>query len=131
MKQEIESYSPPSYFQDLIRPSLERVEPIPDSNFDTERQKIEELKSQWLKSVSGADTGPFFFRPDDPLLRSLRPAGSDPQAAGDALKADFSLATLEILALLRSPRVKAAENRLRATIEAFSQVDNLDEILRQ
>jgi len=131
MKQEIETYSPPSYFQDLTRPSLERVEPIPDSNFDAERQKIEEIKSKWTKSLSTSDASQVFFRPDDPLLRSLRPAGSDPQAAGDALKAEFSLATLETLALLRSPRVKAAENRLRATIEAFSQVDNLDEILRQ
>ena len=131
MKQEIETYSPPSYFQDLTRPALESEEPGRDSDFDVERQKAEELKSQWLKSLSTADTGPVFFRPDDQLLRSLRPAASDAHAAGQALKGEFTLATLATLALIRSPRVKAAENRLRASIEAFSQAQNLDEILRQ
>jgi hypothetical protein len=131
MKQEIETYSPPSYFQDLTRPALEREEPVRDSDFGVESQKIEELKSQWLKSLSMADTGPVFFRPDDQILRSLRPAASDAHAAGQALKGEFTLATLETLALIRSPRVKAAENRLRASIETFSQAQNLDEILRQ
>ncbi len=131
MKQEIETYSPPSYFQDLTRLALEREEPVRDSDFGVERQKIEELKSQWLKSLSMADTGPVFFRPDDQILRSLRPAASDAHAAGQALKGEFTLATLETLALIRSPRVKAAENRLRASIETFSQAQNLDEILRQ
>jgi len=131
MKQEIETYSPPSYFHDLARPALESEEPVRDSDFDVERQKVEELKSQWLKSLSTEDTGPVFFRPDGQLLRSLRPAASDAHAAGKALKGEFPLATLETLALIRSPRVKAAENRLRASIEAFSQVQNLDEILRQ
>jgi hypothetical protein len=69
MKQEIETYSPPSYFQDLTRPSPEREKPVRDSDFDAERQKIEELKSQWLKALSTADTGPVFFRPDGQLLK--------------------------------------------------------------
>ena len=30
MKQEIETYSPPSYFQDLTRLALERDEPVKD-----------------------------------------------------------------------------------------------------
>jgi outer membrane protein TolC len=104
---------------------------VPDTEFSAEIKRIEEIKAQWMKSLSGADKRPEFLRPDDRLLRSLQPAGSDEHAAGDALKGRFSLATLEALILLRSPRVKAAENRLRATIEAFSQVYNLDEILRQ
>jgi outer membrane protein TolC len=131
MKEEFETYTPPSYFQDLTRPSPEREESVKDSDFTAERRKIEQIKSKWLKSLSNFDTAPVFFRPDDRLLESLRRAGSDAQAAGDALKGEFSLATLEILSLLRSPGIKAAENRLRANIEAFSQVDSLDEILRQ
>jgi hypothetical protein len=131
MKQQIETYSPPTYFLDLIHPSQDREEPAQGSEFTIDRQKIEEIKTKWQKSISTADRGPVFFRPDDQLLRSLRPAGSDAHAAGDALGRKFTIATLETLALLRSPRVKAAENRLRATIEAFSQVNNLDEILQQ
>jgi len=131
MKQQIETYSPPPYFLDIIQPPQDREKPAQGSEIAIDRQKIEEIKSKWQRSISTADRGPVFFRPDDQLLRSLRPAGSDAHAAGDALGRKFTVATLETLALLRSPRVKAAENRLRATIEAFSQVNNLDEILQQ
>lgn len=131
LKQQIDTYSPPSDLQDLTQPAPVRQKPISSPEFDAEIKRIENIKSQWLKSLSREDQGPAFLRPDDKLLRSLQPAGTDERAAGDALKGTFSLATLETLALLRSPRVKAAENRLRATIEAFSQVYNLDEILRQ
>jgi cobalt-zinc-cadmium efflux system outer membrane protein len=131
MKQEVETYTPPSYFQDLTRPSPEREESIQDTVFAAELQKITQIKSQWLKSLSRAEAGAVFFQPDDRLLGSLRPAGTDTHAAGEALKGEFTLATLATLALLRSPKVKASENRLRASIEAFSQVQNLDEILRQ
>jgi outer membrane protein TolC len=131
MKQQIEDYSPPAYIQDLTRPSPVREEPVKNSDFAVERRKIEEVKSQWLKSLATSDPGPAFFRPDDRLLESLRRAGSDEQAAGEVLKGEFSLTTLETLSLLRSPKIKAAESRMRATIEAFSQVDSLDEILRQ
>ena len=131
MKQEVETYTPPSYFQDLTRPSPEREESIQDTVFAAELQKITQIKSQWLKSLSRAEVGAVFFQPDDRLLGSLRPAGTDTHAAGEALKGEFTLATLATLALLRSPKVKASENRLRASIEAFSQVQNLDEILRQ
>jgi outer membrane protein TolC len=131
MKQQIEAYSPPTYIQDLTRPSPERKEPVKDNDFTAERRKIEEIKSQWIKSISMSEPGLLFLRPDDRLLESLHRAGSDARAAGDALKGEFSLTTLETLSLLRSPKIKAAENRLRATIEAFSQVDSLDEILRQ
>ena len=131
MKQQIETYTPPAYIQDLTRPSPASEEPEKDTGFAAERRKIEEIKSHWLKSLSTPDPGPVFLQPDDRLLESLRPAGSDEQAAGDALKGEFSLAVLETLSLLRSPKIKSAESRLRATIEAFSQVDALDEILRQ
>ena len=36
-----------------------------------------------------------------------------------------------MLVLLRNPEIKAAENRFRGAVERFSQVSNLDEILRQ
>ncbi len=131
MKQQIDTYSPPSDLQDLTQPDRAGKEPERSSDFDIEKQKIGEIKSRWQKSLSASAEGPVFFRPDGRLLRSLGPAVSDTRAAGDALRGEFPLAKLETLALLRSPTIKAAENRLRAAIEAFSQVSALDEILRQ
>ena len=131
LKQQIDTYSPPSDLQELAQPAPAREKPVRIPDFAAEIKRIEDIKSRWLKSLSGADKGPVFFRPDERLLRSLQPAASDELAAGNALKRGFSLATLETVALLRSPRVKAAENRLRATIESFSQVQNLDVILQR
>jgi outer membrane protein TolC len=131
MKQQIDTYSPPSDLQDLARPSPARDKPMAAPGLAAEIKKIEDIKAQWLKSLSGADKWPVFLRPDERLLRFLQPAGFDDHAAGNALKSGFSLATLDTLALLRSPRIKAAEKRLRATIEAFSQVQNLDVILQR
>jgi len=132
MKQQIDTYRPPSDLQDLTRPApAAREKSVRSPDFAAEIKRIEDIKSQWLQSLSGEDKGPVFFRPDNRLLRSLQPAAADELAAGNALKGEFSLATLEALALLRSPRVKAAENRLRATVEALSQVYNLDLILQQ
>jgi outer membrane protein TolC len=131
MKQQIETYSPPAYLQDLTGPPHEAEEPDRRSDFAAEMKKVDEIKSKWLKSLASVDSEPVFFRPDDRLLGSLRPAGSDARAAGVTLRGEFRLATLETLALLRSPGIKAAEKRLRAAIEAFSQVYNLEDILRQ
>lgn len=51
--------------------------------------------------------------------------------AQEMLAKGFTLEDLEIVALLRNPGVKAAGRNLQASIEAYSQVWNLDEILRQ
>ena len=57
--------------------------------------------------------------------------GKSPLWPEEVLAKGFTLEDLEILALLRNPGVKGAERTLRASIEAYSQVWNLDEILRQ
>jgi outer membrane protein TolC len=131
MMEEIETYRPPALTKDFSQSSGKVDETERTSAFEVEKQKIERIKSRWQQSIAASAEGPVFFRPDGRLLRSLGAAASDPRAAGEALRAGFSPATLETLALLRSPQISAAENRLRATIEAFSQVSNLDAILLQ
>jgi len=131
MKQQIDAYNPPPDLQALTRPAPAQEKPVPAPGFEAEIKRMEDIKARWLKSISRADKRPDFIRPDKRLFRSLQPAGSDEHAAGNVLKGMFSLAILETLALLRSPAIKAAEKRLRATIEAISQMYNLDEILRQ
>ena len=131
MKKEFDSYRPPAYFQDQFRPAPAYAKPTLDEAFSAEKKRIEAIKSRWEESLTAVEEKVTFLRPDPKLLTSLRPAETDSAAAADALKGTFSLKTLETLALLRNPGVKAAENRLRAAIEAFTQVAELDEILRQ
>jgi len=131
LKKEYDSYSPPAYFKDQFRPVPERAKPSVDEDFAAEKKRIEEAKYRWAKSLTDLGDKDVFLRPDPQLLTSLQQAATIAGEAANALKGTYSLRVLESLALLRNPGVKAAENRFRSAIEAFSQVSTLDEILRQ
>ena len=52
MKEEIETYSPPAYFQDISQPPAIGDETERNSAFEVEKQKIEGIKSRWQKSIA-------------------------------------------------------------------------------
>ncbi len=68
--------------------------------------------------------------PDLKRAAALAPAAADAAAAAAALSPAIALADLEILALQRSPMVRAAERSLRASLEQYGQVAALDDVLR-
>ena len=131
MRTEIEAYEPPSVLQNGNDSGRDKIETAIDTNFMEELKKIGEIKVKWEKSLKATDEDFSFIRPDPERLEKLHPAKFDPDKAADAMKDEYSLATLETLALLRNPGVMAAENRFLASVEMFSQVSALDEILRQ
>ena len=131
MRTEIEAYEPPSVLQNGNDSGRDKIETAIDTNFMEELNKIREIKVKWEKSLKATDEDFSFIRPDPERLEKLHPAKFDPDKAADAMKDEYSLATLETLALLRNPGVMAAENRFLASVEMFSQVSALDEILRQ
>ena len=128
-----ERYEPTPFYQDYSKPIL--AKPIPpisgDRDFEQEVQKLKERKRKWEDSLKKPEKEDSFYRPDPSQLNALLPAGKEPSLAGEVLARGFTLEDLEILALLRNPGLKAAERTLRASIETYSQVWNLDEILRQ
>ena len=131
LKKEFDTYKPTAYFQDQFRPVPESAKPTFNEAFAAEKTRIENIKSRWEKSLTTIDDKIAFLRPDPKLLSSLRPAETDAAAAADVLKNTFSLKSPETLALLRNPGINGAENSLRGAIEAFTQVAELDEILRR
>ncbi|MFH1241576.1 MAG: TolC family protein [Pseudomonadota bacterium] len=128
---DFDEYRPPVY-TDLQEEAVPEQERSPEAaRFVHEEKRIRELEAFWekaLKSPRGEET---FFRPPSGLLKSLKPASTDATVATDALAKRFSLETLETLALLRNPGIRAAEDRTRAAIDTFTQVLALDEILRR
>ena len=58
MKQQIDTYSPPSDLQDLTQPAPAREKTVPSPDIAAEIKKIEDIKAQWLKSLSRADERP-------------------------------------------------------------------------
>ncbi|MBW1696484.1 MAG: TolC family protein [Deltaproteobacteria bacterium] len=132
LKEAYDSYGPSVYLQDQFRPPPERIEPVAiDREFARTKKRIEAIKNRWQTSLEVEEDEMMFFRPDSRLLSSLSAAGKDMDAASNALSRTYTLKTLEVLTLLRNPGIKAAENRFRGTVESFTQVAELDEILRQ
>ncbi|MCP4688803.1 MAG: TolC family protein, partial [Desulfobacterales bacterium] len=137
LKKEYESYEPPLYFKDLTDKENQPAPPAtsglddPTGDFQSEKARIEELRERWSASLEAGESEPVFYPPDPHALQRLREAGESEEAAARALADGFSLETLEILALLRSPAIESAENKLRAAVESFSQVTDLDEVLRR
>jgi len=131
---EWESYEAPAIFQSQVeeRPTEEAGLPSrPDAEFQSQVARIQELKERWEKALQTPGVEPSFYVPEKSRLESLRPATTDDSAAEKVLADGFSLENLEALVLLRSPEVQTKEREFRATIEAYSQVQYLDDILRQ
>ncbi len=131
MQSEIRSYSPPLHLE-RWKQSETLSPPSEDAEIEAVGAKLRNMAAKWEQKgeISGGDDESF-VRPDPQALKRLRPAASDPAAAAAALQERFDLESLEILTLLRNPEIGAARNRVRAAAAAFSQVSNLDEILRQ
>ena len=131
LKNEMKTYQPPSYLPAQARTETDQAELQIDTTFKAEIKQMAETRERWEKALTSADEKTLFFRPDSTILVSLQPAVSDDRAATAALQSGFSPQTLETLTLLRNPGIAAAENRFRGTVEKFSQIANLDEILRR
>jgi len=131
LKNEYDSYGPPAYFTDQFRPAPESQQPDADELSGAEQQRLEEMKAGWERTLKIDGNEAAFLVPDSGLVEYLKPAQTDAAAAADAVKDIYSLKHLETLALLRNSGVKAAENRFRGSLEAFTQVSALDQILRK
>ncbi|MBV5267389.1 MAG: TolC family protein, partial [Burkholderiaceae bacterium] len=102
-----------------------------DVDFRNQKAWLDDMSRLWEAALNapGADTR--FFSPAPGQLSGLEPAARDTAAAARALSSGFTLETLEILALLRNSGVISAEKTFRSKLQSYTQISNLDEMLRQ
>jgi outer membrane protein, heavy metal efflux system len=131
LDKDLEQYQPPLYATSPPPEGRAQPETSDEAGFALEKKKISEAKALWEKALQAPRRETSFFIPPSQLLNSLKPAARDAAAASGVLTPRFSLDTLETLAFLRNPGIKAAENRARAAIDTYSQVMALDDILRE
>jgi outer membrane protein, heavy metal efflux system len=132
LKDELKAYRPPDYVLPGPGTKAEIVPPSPDDvAFDVQRQKLAALKRQWEEWLTSADKRDQFVavRPD--LATSLKKIAQDARAAAQLVRNRFTLEQIEAMTLVRNPGVKAAENGFRAEMESFTQVSQLDAVLKQ
>ncbi|MDM8536659.1 TolC family protein, partial [Desulfobacterales bacterium HSG17] len=132
MKNEMDKYEPPAYFQSLTETEqTQKITKKENENFNNEKSAINSLKSDWEKSLKTFGDENSFYQPDAQALKKLESASSDKDRTIGILKKGFTLETLEIFTLLRNAGIKSARKKVRAEMESFTQVSNLDETLRQ
>ena len=131
LNRDLDDYRPPAY--SFLSPSEEPKKPEGPAGTDFEREKkqIDKEKALWEKALKAPQKEVSFFTPPSRLLKALKPAANDNEAALEALAHPYSLETLETLAFIRNPRIQAARDDVRAAIDTYSQVMALDDILRQ
>lgn len=126
-------YEPTPFYQNYTRPAPgPGIPPTPpDADFEAQVKKLKEMKALWEKGLKTVQEEGAYYFPDPDRLKTLSPAGTNPYVAEELLRKEFILRDLETLAIVRNPGIRASEDRFRATLETYSQVWNLDEILRQ
>ena len=133
LKDEIELYEPPPYFLKLAkaRPEDAKSETVGDMETAGVISRLERKRIDLENMIDafGEEDGTYRILPG--LEDKMAKAAQDEETAATMLEDPISLEELKLLALARNPGVKAAESRLRAELESFTQVENLDEVLRQ
>jgi len=131
MIEDYEAYQPPSYYDSQLKSSQADEVLDRQDSFKQDLQVIDKLKSNWVDSLGTQNDESSFYNINEDLSSSLKGIAADDVATHSKFSKKFSLETLEALVFLRNPSIRSAENQFIATTEQFSQVANLDEILRQ
>ncbi|MCP4117435.1 MAG: TolC family protein [Desulfobacteraceae bacterium] len=96
--------------------------------FEAVKKRIKDARTRWEKA---AEKGEGFISMAPSMAASLEQASWDDGFAAARLNREFTLETLEILTLFRNPSIRRAKKELLGAVQTFTQVMNLDEILRQ
>ena len=133
MNTELENYTPPVYYTDALEfkagPSESTAKP--DTSVDEAFSRIENLKQSYENTISYDHK--IFFLPDydKETFKRLTDIASDPEAVRKLVSHTLRLHEIEIIAGLRNPAILAAQKKVRAELESFNQVLDLDENLKQ
>ena len=125
-----EHYKPPAHL--FVTPTHSQpVAPRRSEAYEAEKERLLELRTRWHRELDALSTSASFYQPAGEVLAGLRQAATDTSLAQQAVNNEFELHVTGVLALLRSPAAQAAEKRMRAAIERYSQVSAVDDILRR
>lgn len=133
MASEMKDYRPPAYFQSLSdtgrfsEPKTVDLHPAGHEG----RMPAAAMQKKWPQSSITAGAAKPFFRPEPGRLQALSKAAGSNAGTAKVLRDGYTLQTLEVLTLIRNPGIHAAESRVQAERQAFSQVSDLDAVLEQ
>jgi len=125
LKQDMDNYRPPA---PVHRPSATTTTESRRSDvFAIDNQVIEKARNRWAATIDAPPSLPGNRKISGGLIE----IADDDGATIAELRKRFSLEMVQALILLRNSSIKGAKERFKAALEGFSQVAQLDEVLRQ
>jgi len=133
MNENLKNYLPPEYFKESLNFKHKK-----DSKGVTTKEKttavlagIEIMKLSFEKKLGKDNAILFLSDVDLKLLSKLIKISQDKEAVKKTIRHNLILSEIEILTALRNPAILSAQKKVRAEIESFNQVMDLDENLKQ
>lgn len=133
MIQAIENYRPPEYYTNSLRQESANDRSIgkADMYTDTFFLEIENLKLKYDRDIENDQKIAFISDVGITTFSQLSSIASDIEAAQRLFGNNLKLNEIEIIAALRNPAVLAAQKKIKAELESFNQVMDLDTNLKQ
>ena len=133
MNQVKEDYTPPAYFSDALEFKLESQGSVieADKNSSDVFSSIEKIKDFYIKKINKNHEILFLSDMDARLFTRMADISSDSKSVKKIIHKNIILQEIEVLAGLRNPGVLAARKQVKAEIESFNQVMDLDKNLKQ
>lgn len=129
----IEDYTPPVYYTDSLEFKAKNTESGEElsTKIDAVSSQIEKLKQTYKDKINN-DPENFFLSDIDTLtFNRLTDISEDQEAVQKIVSHHLNLNEIQIIAGLRNPAVLAAQKKIKAELESFNQVMNLDDNLLQ
>ncbi len=133
MNTELKNYTPPVYYTDALTFKAGHAESAarPDDSSGEAFLQIENLKKGHENNISH-DHEIFFLQDNDKkTFKRLADISSDSEAVRKLVSHTLRLQEIEIIAGLRNPAILAAQKKVKAELESFDQVLDLDNTLKQ
>lgn len=133
MNNNLKNYTSPEYFQEAVNFKIKEHSDntAADKRFTDVLSRIETMKFEYQKRIS-IDKEIMFMTDVDPKLFSrLVKIAQDKKAVKRIINQTLVLDEIEILSALRNPAILSVQKKVRAEMESFNQVMNLDANLKQ
>ncbi len=133
MNEDLENYTPPEYFNDSLNFETQENRPhmTTGKNLTAVSAGIETMKHAYEKQISKDNKILFISNLDSKLFSRLLKISQDKEAVKKIIRYNLILDEIEILSALRNPAILSAQKKVKAEIESFNQVMDLDANLEQ
>jgi cobalt-zinc-cadmium efflux system outer membrane protein len=132
LSRDLDNYTPPPFFTPLAKEDPKEAGEDADTRAAGQAEDlITGLKSGYEKQAAKDRSADFLSKSTAGLLPDMADTAADPEKTQTVVAHAIRPDELEILAAFRNPAIQAAQKKVKAELESFTQVLELDDNLKQ